>query len=226
MKKQLLFLCLFCALTGQAQQPVVFCPPGAKWHYNFYHYNIVGYPNNPHYVEYLYNKTIEYIGDTVIDNEPVKILHQDKFNRCLCGGCYAKRTFVKQHGDTIFIKNSCLSSWQILYNFAANVGEQWTSFSNTVVDSVTTTMINGLTLKQLHITWVSGQINTITETITERIGGAYFFPLNSGDCDGDNFNNFLCYGDNVLGLYQENEKPCDYTYPPPVGILESTIDDI
>lgn len=250
MKKQLLLLCLFFSLLNQAQQQVVFCPPGAKWHYNFYHYNIVDYPNNPHYVGYLYNNTAEYVGDTIIDNALVKIIRHPPFDRGSCG-CFATTTYIKQSGDTIFMKNTCTNydeqlgeifglpgnGWQILYAFTDSVGSQWINYYaggysvgiyTTTVKSIQTITINATGLKQMRVahnmySFSGGYPSVMPDTvITERIGGSYLFPFSSGDCDGYNFNNFLCYQDSSFGLYQAGEKNCDYaTYY--TGVEEQSI---
>src|SRR4051812_24877511 len=143
MKKTLLFFCLLFTLVSKAQQPVVFMPQGAKWHYNFKAYNF----EQSLYV--IKNKTVEYAGDTVINNESVKILHHPYFYRHACGPCSAPFTYIKQHGDTVFMKNHCLLDWQILYNFATPVGGQWSVVTTSAifiikVNNTQTTTINGV----------------------------------------------------------------------------------
>jgi hypothetical protein len=220
MKKITFFFFLLYITLSQAQQSVIFCPPGAKWHYNF---DIYGFQFST------ISATAEYIGDTLIDNQSVKKIRHPQFYKGSChNSCFASTSYIKQHGDTVFMKNSCTSDWQILYNFDTPVGGQWTVSVNQPVSPVYTVMVTGvqtvsvkgMNLKQLYVSVsrMGGMLpnpHLITEhdTLTERLGGEYLFYFNTANCDGSNFKRFLCYEDNSFGLYQkDNSVPCDYTF--------------
>lgn len=226
MKKHLLLLVLFIAFQKQYAQ-VMFCPPGAEWHYNFKLYVVV---NSAGYKLTYPNIAIKYKKDSLLSGEHVKVLAHKYFYTASCSN-EIDETYIKQKGDTVFMKNKyTLDHWEILYNFATPAGGSWitqTWFSasdpastyTVSVDSVVSISINNQVLKRLFVKY-NGEINmgfsgtsTLNSTgiITEKIGTSdYLFYFNSADCDGPSFNNFLCYQDTDLGVYQSSEKPCNY----------------
>ncbi len=225
MKKLILFL-FFIFLINKSKSQVVFCPPGAEWHYSFYAMGLNQQIN-------IVNESIKYIRDSVVNNESFKILYHKKFfiahNRF-----NVLQSLIKQNGDTIFVKNNCTANkWQTLYNFAALPGQSWKivvypflssptySITYTVsVQSVSTININNFNLKRLHVTYTS-YADSKEALITERLGCETFMfnYRNTFDSDGDYFAENLCYRDDAFGLKQYTEKPCDYTYN--VGIRET-----
>src|ERR1043165_6473023 len=104
--KQLLLLFLIFLVTTKIQAQVVFCPPGAEWHYNF----------RTEFLQRTDNVTIKYVGDTLWGLDLLKILSATRFY--VDQNCRSvSRTLIKQKGDTIFMNNNrTQNSWQILYN--------------------------------------------------------------------------------------------------------------
>lgn len=209
MKTLTFILCsLVCGIKLFSQ--VVFCPPGAEWHYLFIQNNLSPQPS-------FVNETITYTGDSVLANETVKVLKHARFfneyNEMDIG-----QTFIKQKGDTVFMKNACTSNqWQILFNFAAMVGQSWTNSFGPInnyqitVDSIKNISVNGFNLKHLYCG---------PRVIAERIGNYhYLFDYSGTLSDGDYVYQFLCYRDNSFGLKQFTSKPCDYSNS--VGIEEA-----
>lgn len=197
---------------------ITFCPNKSVWNYSFKYI-----PVNPNFEVYA-NEKITYEKDSTIGSDNIKILkHNFYYNTCYSGMSVGNnRTFIKQNGDTVFFQNTKTSnSWQILYNFAAGVGNGWqtvllsannnTMAVNFQVDSISWVTHNGFTLKRLHC---QGQ------SITERFGSsAFLFPFQSQaiTCDGYWFWNSLCYSDSVFGEHKFTEKSCNFS-----GIINTT----
>lgn len=215
MKKLLPILLFFYCISLKSQ--VVFCPPGAEWHYYFLWFN--GGKINEH---------VKYSGDSLDGADTLKILsHKRLFLGC---SPLMSKTLIKQKGDTILFKNSqTQNSWQTLYNFAATPGQSWTTTllnGNTVtvtytctVDSAKQVFVNGFSLKRLYLkekaifanpsfTW------NVSLSVTERLGTEgflfHFRHYTSGYCDADYFAERLCYKDDAFGLQQFTDKACDY----------------
>lgn len=220
-------LACFLFLPGRSQ--VIFCPPGAEWHYTFYSPNMLR----------ISNEQISYVRDSLVDNEIVKVLlHHSFYN--ICSGNENELTLIRQKGDTVFMRNLITEqSWQILYNYAATTGQSWQttidlldpmtvpplSVTYTVsVDSVKTTLVGSYNLRKLYVNYqvaTPDGIASMPATITERFGSSMFMFSYAdnylSDCDG--FDQFLCYQDSAMGLIQFTSKPCDYTTDN-VGIQE------
>jgi len=225
MKKLILIFSLMITFKAQAQ--VVFCPPGAEWHYLFN--GTIFFPGNT------YNETIKYTGDTIDGIDTVKILSHVRFFTACGQWPYPRETYIKQKADTIYFKNSLTQgTWQILFNFAALPGQSWYATIQksltvlqtftTTVNSISTITVNGIALKQLHISnsgaWSGG-------IITERFGGNLFlfnFSFRTpSSCDGDWLLENLCYTDSVFGTHQYGEHGCWYSTINVNGLLEREI---
>jgi len=206
MKKFSILICYFIIFyKNQAQ--VVFCPPGAEWHYSFSR----GFPSQNNF----YNEKIYYRSDTVINSQTFKVL---KHSMALWSDCAdnANITLIKQAGDTVFFRNRLTQhQWQILYNFAALAGQSWTntlaygssSLNYTVlVDAVGTIQLNGTNLKQLVVKY-----NGVPSLIHERLGSNQFlFNFYYPNCDSYYFQQRLCYKDNSFQEIQFTNLSCDY----------------
>ncbi len=227
MKKFLLtlfVLIVFCHLQSQ----VVFCPKGAEWSYIFTDY----YPR-PGYV----NETIKYVGDSIIGTDTLKVLSHSKFFTQINFGGTAK-TYIKQRGDTVFMKNNrTINKWQILYNYAALPGQSWTntlvvgsisgsvtSTYTTLVTAASTTILNNQTLKVLSVSTSPGPglLYSNISKITERIGSSVFLfnYFSKAASDGDYYAEFLCYKDNAFDI-QFTDKLCNFSNM--MGIDESAL---
>lgn len=221
--KHFLFAFLISLISTKIHAQVVFCPPGAEWHSLFF--ASIFAPGNS------YNEKIQYTGDSISGTDTLKILSHNRFYMD-CSGFSVHKTYIKQKGDTVFFKNPNTPGWQILYNFAAQAGSAWqTVFSNPIstvtvtftfqVLSVSTVTINGQALKQLS---VSAPHWGAASTITERLGSNTFlfdFSIHSpSSCDGDWFQEPLCYKDNTFGTYlYSSNKSCDYFTQNLAGIV-------
>lgn len=207
--KQVVFSLIVLFYFKTLNSQVVFCPPGAEWNYEF---SITIFsPTTIH-------EKIIYSGYTVVNGDTIKTLNHFKFYT-YCNEYHVTTTFIKQKGDTIFFQNSrTQNTWQILYNFAAQVGGGWqTSVINGfnapvtfayIVDSIAYLNVNGYSLKRMYL-------NQKSQIITERFGNSGFlfnFPSSISDCDGDYLVDNLCYSDSAFGTQQFTSKPCNYTF--------------
>jgi hypothetical protein len=210
--KQRLFVFLFTISVIQSwKSQILFCPPGAEWHYTF---SLNG-PSN------ISNERIKYVRDTVIGIETFKVLAHKKFFN-VGNTSDNKLTLIKQKGDTVFFRNLATQhNWQILYNFAAvnwkttvdhldpGVPGATTTYT-TIVDSIKYVTVNGFLLKRLYVRYTD-PFGSISFYITERFGSSFFmFSYDCGIGD-DTIDSFLCYQDNAFGLKQFTNFSCDYS---------------
>lgn len=225
--KKLLPLLLFILGYGSKAQ-VVFCPPGAEWHYST-EFTWGGLP--PEYTTFYHeirNMKVRYTGDTLIGSDTVRIIMHPKF---YTGSCEHRvyhptshhfKTLIRQRGDTIFFRNSFTNyQWQILYNFAATAGDSWQNTFNTgpnysytvSVDSTAMVTVNNVNLKRLYVRQSTAlNIAIPPSTITERLGSSGFlFHFVTQSCGGDDYYGNLCYQDSTFGIKQFSEKSCNYT---------------
>ncbi len=229
--KKILSILFLVFLFQKAPAQIVFCPPGAEWHYSF----LEAWPMPYKWV----NEKIRYTNDSVVDGETVKVLqHARLFNTH--NGYYnpVPFTVIKQKGDTVFFRNaSTQHAWQILYNYAAQPGQSWQNTSTLLpvlsstltctytitVDSVATVPVNSFNLKRLYVRYTAYvykgtsnlALNTDTVCIDERMG-CHQFLFNfynrkwSTGID-ETVADFLCYSDNTFGSHQLSSKPCNYS---------------
>jgi hypothetical protein len=224
MKKLLLLLIPLFFLQKALSQPVVFCPPGAEWHYLFDNF----WTSDT-------NEEVKYVRDSIIGPETVKVL-RSKYGKYYLRDNLApgnSLTLIKQKGDTIFFKNVLTQgSWQILYNYAAQPGQGWqtnaiaVSGSSTsvtysyTVNSVSSLTVNSFNLRVLAVTYTTSiavwpATNPIQGSlqIIERYGGSSFlfnFHNTRTYTDGDILIGILCYQDSAFGVKQFSQADCQY----------------
>ena len=220
----LLFSVLFFAEISKAQ--VVFCPPGAEWHYLYFSLGNVKI-----------NEEIKYVRDSSLNSETVKVLQHKRFFKWQ--NYYGnKLTVIKQKGDTVFFRSLITQhTWQVLYNYAALPGQSWENqiklinpiYATTLVtthtltvDSIKDTIVNSINLRTLFIKMTSTSISGSGTTgsanfrITERFGCNEFmfnFYNLKYVSDADWFEKFLCYKDDVFAQVQFTETDCYYSNP-------------
>lgn len=213
--KKLLVVFLIVSSLQKITAQIVFCPPGAEWHYSFLRNNLSSHPEFD-------NVPIKYSHDSIIGLDTVHVLKHDRYfsgPNMDINPFTPYLTLIKQQKDSVLMRNTYTHhEWQILYNFACQPGQCWqtkistgplTSTNASVytfcVDSVKYVQHNGHNLKTLFI--------GPDLRITERYGANYFlFPFNySLISDGDYFSEYLCYQDNAFGIKQFTSKPCNYS---------------
>ncbi|MBL7932548.1 MAG: T9SS type A sorting domain-containing protein [Bacteroidia bacterium] len=207
-----LFLCIVVLQKSFAQ--ITFCPPGAKWNYRFEQYWMDQRIDH--------NEQITYISDSIVGGDTIRVLHHMSFFWTDTYSPLNNKTSLKQHGDTIFMRNSWTSNqWQILYNFAALPGQSWTNtfltaFPNiytVTVDSVDTFLLGNKWVKRLKVTYTNNGFAQYHGYIAEHMGssGHLFNYATTTTHDAPTFKELLCYTDNSLGQIQFTSKACNYT---------------
>ncbi len=211
--KNLLLVFLIVTNLQKISAQIVFCPPGAEWHYS--------YLSIPQWggVMYYINETIAHVGDSINGIDTIKVIsHRKYYLNCEDISVPLSYTSIRQRGDTVFFRNiKTKNNWQILYNFACTPGTGWQTsvyyspnsqpiIYGFTVDSVKYTTINNHTLKVLVVG---------NQRITERLGwNSFLFNYhndgNSG-CDGFYFSDYLCYKDNTFGTKQFTTRPCNFS---------------
>lgn len=200
--KRTLSILASCALVASVIQAQEFAPLGSTWHYK----NIEAISGL--YEGYL---KITTIGDTLIQGRQCRILEKLEYRT---NGAVVHEGFhyLSVEGDTVW-RYADDGQFYIIYNFAANPGESWTTrtlddtFGNeeqytVTVDSVSTMNVNGIDLRMqycstdhLTLSWFNGEV-------VERLGGlAFMFPFNYAFLDWDIRLGLRCYSDSLLGQY-------------------------
>ena len=171
------FLVASFSLSGQN-----YFPKGAIWHYSN---TIYTFP-----VNYTYT-TIESKGDSIFNNDTLTYVE----GYVSCGAGYNE--LVKQVGQKVYKLNLCDSSFSLLYDFSASVGDTLTFFPNLcfnsdsakiVIDSIKPININGYILNHFYFSqltpisyWAMSYLS-VGEYI-EGIGNLHSFYPYYGPCD-------------------------------------------
>jgi hypothetical protein len=211
MKSLVFFLLALSTFSQSVAQS--FAPIGAEWHYDNWHYD--GF--TPIVTTY----HVKVIADTLVDGHSCALLNNGEI--------------LRSDSDRVFRFTD--GEFSLLYDFAAMPGQVWTvtdpltwcsSLSGTIrVDSVGSSVINGLTLRHL---WVSFPLNDQwgfepfdpdANLIIERIGPmGYMIPKPYCVADEPYVGSLRCYEDDDLGHYETGiASTCDYTSVGGVGDL-------
>ena len=190
---------------------------GSEWYY--------GIINNDGNLSYQY---LSCAGDTVINHKKVKIIVKTNT-------LYDKS--IKQSREYIYEYNGCVYWWHdpqqdstMLYNFAANVGDEWTinvgtTSINMHVDEVGVVEYNNQVFRSLTI---SDENDIFSGTIVCSVGHfTSFFPEKILENKG-NFEmaGIRCYWEKGAIIYQEGDVDCDEIYSQwHVGVDEIAADN-
>ena len=205
-----------------------FAPIGAKWYFQ----ESYAWSNDIGFIFY------ESIGDTVINNFSCRMIYKDKSSCCIQENYH----FLYQSHDSIFQYNSASETFNLLFDFGAEIGDSWVLrtnpdgylYSDSVtcsVDSISFLQYSATdSLKILHVTLESPEYyisyfgDTIYYTanfeIIEKIGFRSALLLSDciRICDGNFEGSVRCYEDSEVGLIMFDSVACDYT---PVKNLEN-----
>jgi len=164
---------------------------------------------------------IESVKDTIINLKNCKKLH---FLKWTCN-TFSQNEFMYEDSNRVYFYDAFWNKFNLLYDFNKLPGESWFIRVNNCsggdndslmvhVDSISTILINGYSLKVLHTRIDNGGIWVgFNGRIIEKIGHEKdMFPFVSGLCD-ENFNNGLrCYDDTIIGMYQTGlASRCDFS---------------
>lgn len=204
-----------------------FAPSGTTWHYGEEIY--FNWPNVIGYMEFNAN------GDTIIDGKNCQVI--SKQNQLWCNG-RPDTEYTYYANDTVYFYDTSYSKFQVLYDFNSSPGEYWEILvldngveDDTVrvtVDSVDMVIINGASLKRMHVTYQlfgeeAGSPYSYKSAIIERLGDTMymfnFFPEFNFVCDANGSRGLRCYEDSIIGFY-DSPNPEQCTYEAFSGITE------
>jgi hypothetical protein len=211
-------------LTLKAQ--VVFCPPGAEWHYKVTHCCDAGVDN----------ESLKYVRDSIFMSKTVKLIqHQRDLNQC--GSILTQLSMIRKSNDSVFLKNpETFNNWELLYVYSALPGQSWTfNIKNgdasvqtytVVVDSINYKTINSYSLKYLKVRYKTSKYSTLyiyNSTITERFGDeAFLFNFSQKEsvaCGTWWIGGALCYQDSSsFGIKQFTSLSCNYSNPLSINV--------
>ena len=213
MKKLIFLLFIISSFTLYGQNE--WSPEGATWYYS---------THNSLYKSYL---EVKYIGDSIINNQEVKVFSKYRYMKSWTAGDISRDSlgleFTYQSGDTIFYYK--FSEFYVLYNFNAKKDDTWQiaaswgppdenecdSMGMVQVMETGTKNINGNDLKYFAtMPSTDSDWGFYGDMIVERIGNIsfYMFPEQFCMVDNDYGGTFICYQDSVYGHYG-NESGCN-----------------
>lgn len=182
-------------------------PQGASWIYHAPSFSSAAFSYT----------TIESKGDSIFNGDTLMYLE----GYVLCG--VGINELLKRVGDRIYKLNKCDSTFSLLYDFGANVGDTLEihadvcGFNDTihlVIDSIVPFNLNGHVLDYFHTT----QLNFAGSlffggSMIEGIGNTYSFYPQIGFCDPIG-GPLRCYNDSVFGEYNAGffGGVCDTVY--------------
>lgn len=203
----LVFLFFFLMQEIQGQE---FAPIGSEWYYT----NLENWFGQ----DFGFVK-IQSIGDTLIQGITCKHLTKTRYG---AHGSISQESdeFLFTDGDVVY-RFSDNDTFYVLYNFAAQIGDTWTTRTYDLyaqqdvetifqVEDISTTIISGETLRELYVTPISGFMSFGSSGfswgtqgvahITEKLGGGgYMFPQDYGLWDFEVRIGLRCYNGPVLG---------------------------
>lgn len=173
---------------------------------------------------------IEYVGDTIIQNQNVQKLEITSymFAPLELGGAltntWSGNQYTYVNGDTVFYFVN--DQFHVLYNFAAEIGDRWNLGVDTndllcgpslvEVQAKGSSIINGDTLDWISVITLPGSSVGLSGKIYKRFGATddYLFPT-SRNCDPDMIIEFFtyafsCFEDDTFPLLNVTENACDY----------------
>lgn len=221
MKKQLLIIFTLIGFSGFSQSPV-WTKGNAVWHYGFTNVAESGYAK------------LWEAGDTTVQGIQCTKIVGERHSFMLSGpnGPLFESTtplptgIVYASNDTVFYWDGYANQFFVLYDFSAQVSDQWllqTGVANhgcndtsiCVVDAANPVSMNGQNAIELTVSPTSDSPSEVIGHINSRFGatGCYLFPFprwcdNQGALDIDMVH-FLCFQDDSL-YYNPSGGACEY----------------
>lgn len=180
---------------------------GATWYYGSIGLTSEGYVK------------IENMGDTIIAGKLTDVLEKTAVYYDFPTQTYYTsmfgREFIYYENDIVYFHRN--GQFHTLYNFNAQPGEKWLIPANdicesdsVIVDSVTTVIINGFSLRRLFVHTTSDQFFFSNE-LTEKIGASgYMLPEPSCVPDLDEGGGLRCFQDSGFYYNIAENNDCDY----------------
>ncbi len=218
MKKHLLIATLILSMFSFTLKAQIWAPSGAEWYYEASLFMDNAYIH------------IQYVKDTIIQDSAkyaqgieCQVLRKTRY--------YSHSSGIQNHvlgheytyatEDKVFIYRN--NMFYTLYNFAANVGDEWeVPYSYDVgpdcaegrvrVVSKGDTLINGETLRYIQLEPINGYSWGIYGLVIEKIGPVQHYMLPEQNCIMDLFEgqNLRCYSDYEMSFSTGTVSDCDY----------------
>jgi len=205
-------ICLLTMCLTHAAYAQEFAPLGSKWHFNYW--VAMAFIGDGYIV-------LEHDGDTTIQGlECQRLLKTTRFYNGSTQqvGTHMEFEYLRSQSDSVFVHR--FGQFHLLYDFGAQPGDVWSVAGNTVceepgmvlVDSIGTEVIDGVTLRYLHVSSPLSSPNQFTRSkIMERIGCiGYMFPEPMcGITDSDFGGTLRCYADDDVSVQFQAPTACD-----------------
>ena len=192
---------------------------GAEWYYEIL--------NDDGSITYQH---LQCVGDTTINEERPKVIVRSNTQYDRSGHTEVTHEYVYEENGVVFWWNSTLGKFTVLYDFGAEVGDEWTIEvgNETITTKVYETdlqYINGIPYKRLTIADPS---NVFSGNLLGSIGHqTSFFPeklMSKGK--GYRVNGLRCYWlDNEL-IYKIGDEDCDAIYNEWHNDVDETTEDV
>ncbi len=208
----LAILLMFAALATSTVDisAQVFCTPNSVWHHDKGGFMYFGYDR------------LEYTGDTVVEG---RSCHRLETTGMLDGTWWGQGVFetvdtdifIHVDGDLVLTHEQ---TWDTLYNFAATPGQYWgipdlwpemgcSLDARVMVLDTGHLVLDGLSLKFLSVDLIYDEVNSIRDTIVERIGALHSSIRLRSVCITDSgYGALRCFQDDVLSYVAPAPSGC------------------
>lgn len=213
-----LFIYILIGLTSQAFSQHF--PTGTKWNFNEMSSNGLEYYDGPKYFENM--------GDTIFNGETLQYISGN-------GTCWATEDIlIKAAGDKIYVLNDCDSTFSLLYDFGAIVGDKFKIYEGTCwhpddyieieIDSIETITINSSSLKKFYYHTINTTSNlSFPGDIIEGIGNTHTLIPAIAVCDPWT-HNLRCLDHPTIGYYNSGlYSNCDTIKTYPIDHIEESL---
>ena len=210
MKNILLLLILFCLSSSPLAAQGDFAPVGATWTYSEFYIGTPPWRFIPYTIE-----------AQSIDLFQGRMCSRISLPFSEAGSWIGDFLYVYEENDSVHYWSTWSEAFELLYDFTAEVGESWVigglsvpdtneydDFLTVTIDSISTLVLNGDTLKVMHHDFVSFDWgNAIIRGV-----GSNAFMLPSFGLYETRLGSLRCYND-IESDYQFVPYPCDTIIP-------------
>jgi hypothetical protein len=206
--KTITFFCAFILSSFFLNAQTEFAPAGAKWTYGFFD----SYQGN------LWDgyETVTYVGDTIINDISMKKLERNSFVKNAEGivqSSFEGNYFIYQTGEKVFDETG-----NLLYDFGAEVSDTLILAHNiygetieVIIISKNVEQVNDVETQTFLARTNCGSVSEDTLVINSTLASYNYFYAGYNHCilDITPTYHLRCYEDDILGVVQISEEPCD-----------------
>lgn len=177
---------------------------GSEWYYEIIN------PNDE--ISYQH---IVYENDSTINNKKVKVIVKTYTLYDKCSNT-PTHEYIYEENNKVYWWNKTLGEFTVLYDFGANVGDEWTitAGNNSVTVHVNDVGYYIKDARWFKVLTISDSNDVFTGTIACGIGHlTSFFPEKLLNKQSDiNVDGIRCYWNNDVLIYKDNDTDCDAIY--------------